>query len=162
MKNFKKLDKAEYDQVWDKFYDLFDFKPSINIFPAIKTTLPQLKLDIKDCFSSDFPIDKLEGLALRLFENISLPGDRLYALDWQHECYDFDPRQEMDKDEFNEWTIPIFPNGDYYIFITKDFNNVWFGHPWEKTITLIGNNITGYGQKMMGEFIEIKLTAHNI
>ncbi|WP_414648331.1 DUF2716 domain-containing protein [Dinghuibacter sp.] len=26
-------------------------------------------------------------------------------------------------------------------FITKDRQNVWFGHPWEKTITLIGEKL---------------------
>src|SRR5215212_1330507 len=113
MMNFRILDQKEYDKVWDKFYDSFDFKPSVNDFPAIKTTIPQLKFDIKDCFSSDYPFNELELLALNLFEKISNPGDRLYALNWQHECYDFDPRQEMDRNEFGEWIIPIFPNGDY-------------------------------------------------
>jgi len=47
----------------------------------------------------------------------------------------------MDRDEFGEWVIPILPNGDYYIFLTKDFRNVWFGHAWEETITLIGHDL---------------------
>ena len=84
------------------------------------------------------PFDKLEDLALSLFVSILKPGQRLYALNWQHDCYDFDPRLEMDRDEFDEWIIPVLPNGDYHIFVTKDFQNVWFGHPWEMTITLIG------------------------
>jgi len=139
MKNFRPLDKDEYEQVWDKFYDLFDFKPSTTNFPAIKTISQQLKLNISDCFSADYPFDKLEQWALTLFCRISNSDERLYALDWQHEFYDFDPRQEIDKDEFDEWTVPVFPNGNYYIFLTKDFKNVWFGHPWEQIITLIGN-----------------------
>jgi hypothetical protein len=34
--------------------------------------------------------------------------------------------------------ISFIPDGEYYIFISKDHQNVWFGHPWEKTVTLIG------------------------
>jgi len=142
MVNFRRLNQEEYDKVWDKFYELFHFRPSISIFPAITTDRPQLKFAIKNCFSQNFPLGKLEEYALNLFTSISKPGDRFYALDWQHECYDFDPREKMDKDEFDEWIIPVLPNGDYYIFLTKDFNNIWFGHPWEQTITLIGEDIT--------------------
>jgi hypothetical protein len=153
MINFRRLNQEDYDEVWDKFYSLFHFKPSINHFPAITTDKPQLKFDIKKCFSQDFPIDKLEEYALNLFTLISQPGDRLYALDWQHDCYDFDPRKQMDRDQFDEWTVPVLPNGDYYIFLTKDFNNVWFGHPWEQTITLIGENIIKQRQKLDSEFL---------
>src|SRR5437870_732528 len=152
MTNFRRLNKDEYDKVWDKFYDLFHFKPSINDFPAIKTDRPQLKFDIKNCFSKDYPLDKLEKYALNLFAAVSEPGDRLYALDWQHDCYDFDPREQMDRGQFDGWVVPILPIGDYYIFLTKDFNNVWFGHPWEQTITLIGEDIVSEGQKPEGDF----------
>ena len=100
MTNFRRLNQDEYDKVWEKFYDLFHFKPSINHFQAINTDRLQLKFDIKNCFSQDFRVDKLEEYALTLFNSISKPGDRLFALDWQHECYDFDPRKKMDRDEF--------------------------------------------------------------
>jgi hypothetical protein len=159
MMNFRSLNQEESNKVWDKFYDLFDFKPSVNTFPAVKTTTAQLKFDIKDCFSSDYPFDKLEQLALNIFDKISKPGERLYALDWQHECYDFDSRQDMDRNEFGEWIIPIFPNGEYYIFLTKDFNNIWFGHPWEQTITLIGDNIVKFGRQIKEDIEGIKITC---
>ena len=134
MTNWRELNEIEEKQVWDTFYNLFDFKPSIKKFPGIKTSLPTKKFSTKKYFSLDAPLDKLETLALTLFRSVSKPGERLYALNWHHQCYDFDPRLEMDRDEFNEWIIPIFPNGDYYIFLTKDFHNVWFGHPWEKSM----------------------------
>jgi hypothetical protein len=152
MTNFRKLSREEYDQVWDRFYDSFKFKPSINEFPAITTDRPQLKFNIANCFSPGYPLDKLEEFAISLFHNISRPGDRLFALDWQHECYDFDPRKEMDRDEFGDWIVPVLPNGDYYIFLAKDFNNVWFGHPWEQTITLIGDEMVANARKIQNGF----------
>lgn len=141
MKNWQQLTEIEQKEVWDNFYRIFDFSPSIDNFPGIRTSLPYKKYSITKYFSSDVSTAKLEDLALTLFTKISNPGDRLYALDWQHSCYDFDPRLEMERDEFGEWVIPILPNGDYHIFLTKDFKNVWFGHPWEQTITLIGQDI---------------------
>src|SRR5690606_7547036 len=116
MNNFRKLNSEEYNKTWDKFYDMFHFKPSTNQFPAIRAFEPQLKFDISKCFSADYPYFKIEQFALNLFTSISEPGDRLYALDWQHECYDFDPRAQMDRNEFTEWIVPVLPNGDYFIF----------------------------------------------
>jgi len=153
MINFSLLDQEEYDKVWNKFYELFHFHPSTTHFPGITTDRPQFKFNIKNCYSQDFPFSKLEEFALSLFISVSKPGDRLYALDWQHECYDFDPRRQMDKDEFGEWKVPVLPNGDYSIFLTKDFYNIWFGHPWEQTITLVGEDIVKEAQRRDYNFL---------
>ncbi len=158
MNNFRLLDQNEYDKVWDIFNELFDFKPSICLFPAIRTKKPQLKFDISGNYNLNFPYDKLENLALSLFLKITKPGDRIYALDWMHSCYDFDPRQQMDRDEFGEWVVPIFPNGDYYIFLSKDFENTWFGHPWEQTITLAGEALVKHGNELKAAFEKINIT----
>jgi hypothetical protein len=156
MNNFRNIDEKEQCEVWDKFYNLFNFKPSTTIFPGISTSRPELKFDIENCYSKVYPFVQLEQWALKLFRNITKPTERLYALDWHHQCYDFDPRQKMEKDKFDEWIVPVFPNGDYYIFLTKDFKNVWFGHPWEKTITLIGQEIVKYGTEMRIDFENLK------
>jgi hypothetical protein len=47
----------------------------------------------------------------------------------------------LPNDQTNSLVPSFVPDGDYYIFLTKDFQNVWFGHPWEKTITLIGDKL---------------------
>ena len=31
--------------------------------------------------------------------------------------------------------------------------NIWFGHPWEQTITLIGNDIVKQAQKLNKDFL---------
>ena len=157
MNNWRIIDTNEYNLVWDKFYKLFKFKPSVTEFPAVVSTLPQIKFDISKLYTNNkFILNELEQMALTLFINISKPSERLYALDWQHECYDFDPRLEMERNQFDEWIVPIFPNGDYYIFLTKDFKNLWFGHPWEMTITLIGSEITNFGRSLLKDYNLLK------
>jgi hypothetical protein len=72
--------------------------------------------------------------------------DEIIILDWQHECFFANPRQitvdTMLPNDNTSIMVPSFiPDGDYYIFVTKDFENIWFGHPWEKTITIIGDKL---------------------
>jgi hypothetical protein len=141
MANFQPIAEVEADLVWNKFYALFKFNPGPTVFPAIHSGQPQIKLDISELFNDVRLIKELEVAAHSVFIRISEPGERLYALDWQHQCYDFDPRKPFERDEYNDWIVPVFPNGDYYIFLKKDFSNVWFGHPWEQTVTLIGSSI---------------------
>ena len=40
-----------------------------------------------------------------------------------------------------EWPVPVFPNGDYYIFARPDFSTGTFGHPWEKTLCVFGSEL---------------------
>ena len=155
MGNRRELAEKEYNAVWDKFYEIFDFKPSTTKFPGIRTTFPQLKLSLKHD-SSDNEVDKFYELAYQLFVKITGEGERLYGLDWQHECCDFDPRQSTKGER-----IPIYPDGDYAIVLTKDFKNVWFGHPWEDTITIIGEKFVLEASKMLNEFEKIKITVYN-
>jgi hypothetical protein len=156
MTNFQQLSQEEYQIAWDRFYALFHFKPDVKNFPAVESGKPSLTFTIRDFLSPGYVPDELEKFAIQLFRGITKPGERLYALDWQHPCYDFDPRKEMDRDEFDEWIVPVVPNGDYYIFLTKDFTNIWFGHPWEETITLIGNDIVNKAEEINPIFLKIK------
>ncbi|WP_081387737.1 MULTISPECIES: DUF2716 domain-containing protein [Paenibacillus] len=40
-----------------------------------------------------------------------------FALYWYRECFWFNPNLPNGE---REWTIPFYPNGDYYIFFPKD------------------------------------------
>ena len=83
--------------------------------------------------------------AIEAFIEITTPGEEIYALDWQHECYYYDPRKlrapDMLNDASNIPKISFIPDGEYNIFVTMDFENIWFGHPWEQTVTIIGNKL---------------------
>jgi hypothetical protein len=135
------FEESEYKKVWDRFYDQFAFKPSVyrRDFPAIKEPSPSITYEF------DYPIetetiDDLDNKTLSAFLSIVSPGDALCVLDWHHDCYWFRPHIP-----FREWEIPVLPNGDYYIFLAKDFSYGIFGHPWERTICV-------WGKELLSEF----------
>jgi len=167
MSSWHKLTSEENHRTWDLFYEEFKFRPSIDSkdWPSIETDLPQLKLDIMECYREGYDqgcFNILEELAKEIFKNITEVNEHMFALDWQHPGYEFDPRKEFPIDpKFKEWPVPVLPNGDYYIFLTQDFQNLWFGHPWEETITLIGKDIVTAGRERMAEFNRMKFWLMN-
>jgi len=144
MRNWVPLSKNEYGQIWDRIYRDFKFKPSTSIFPSFKVPHPYITFNISDYFGESTDLDaydELEGRVLDAFIECTMRGEYILALDWQHECYWINPRLAFERDEFGEWAIPIFPNGDYYFFIQKDFKWGFLGHPWEESITIFGNEL---------------------
>jgi len=147
-----KLEKSEYAEVWDKFYQQFKFKPSVDEkdWPGIREPSASVTYDISN-FWKDFTEEKYYDLhqkALQVFQNCTKTDEVMYALDWQHECYKFNPHLPLDTVPYkphesasmlNQWLIQIIPDGDYSIFLTKDFKNGLFGHPWQQTICVFGN-----------------------
>lgn len=151
MKNLIPISQEDYDNIWDRFYEDFSFNPSIkpSDWPSIKTDKPNFKFSIADLWGYTYSEAKRISFlkkAIDAFISITNPGDEIIVLDWNHECFYSDPRKMttsmMIPDDNSSIMIPSFiPDGDYYIFITKDFKNIWFGHPWEKTITIIGERL---------------------
>ena len=146
------------DRVWEHFYHEYAFRPSVYAkdWPSVQPKGYHLKLDISACFGTErMPAceARVEEFAKTLFLRLTRPGDRLIALDWQHECFDFDPRQGWSEE--GAWTIPVFPDGDYYIFLTPDLANIWFGHPWEQSVTLLGEGISRLADALKDEFGDI-------
>jgi Protein of unknown function (DUF2716) len=141
MEAWELLSETEYDTVWDKFYEQFDFKPSVHRqdFPSIKEPSPSITFEFN--FPVSFEIlNDLDDKTLSAFVSLTEEKNALYALDWQHSSYWFRPYLP-----FTEWRIPVLPNGDYYIFLAEDFSFGLFGHPWEQTICV-------WGEKLLTEF----------
>jgi hypothetical protein len=64
------------------------------------------------------------------------PDEQLYALDWQHIGYRFDPRRVDGRGP--RWPGGVFPDGDYALYLTSDLRFGTFGHPWEETLCVFG------------------------
>lgn len=78
------------------------------------------------------------------------PGDRLYALDWQHSAFLYDPRDPEEQksvrleDEAGEYWAEfplVYPDGDYCFFLDEDFRFGCLGHPWRKELWVFGETL---------------------
>ena len=85
------------------------------------------------------------------------PDERLYALDWQHSAFLYDPRNEEEQksvrleDEAGEYWAEFpfyYPDGDYYFFLDEGFHFGYLGHPWRKEVWV-------FGEKLLPEIAKI-------
>jgi hypothetical protein len=153
---WQELSSVESSGVWDRFYDRFQFRPSVlpEQWPGIAEPEPSVT------YRFEYPSDPgevvdLHESALAAFRACTPPGGRMVVLDWQHACYRFSPHVSFEEwerpDLRNEgflpvqpidfadlWLVPVFPNGDYSVFLAPDLSWGLFGHPWEQTICVFG------------------------
>ncbi|WP_256762466.1 DUF2716 domain-containing protein [Cohnella sp. WQ 127256] len=136
--NWIPLDNDEYRNVWDRFYEEFNFKPSVypSDWPTFLEKTPFITYDISNYREED--IDDLTDKCVLAFKGSTQSNEYIYALDWQHESFLFNPHLETNNDK---WTIGFYPDGDYYLFLKKDFSWGYLGHPWEQTICIFGEEL---------------------
>lgn len=135
------IPENQLDLIWERFSNRFRFRPSVSSFPGITEPVPSVTYSVAGAFASledAHPItDDLDDAALRVSSTMAGPSGRVIALDWQHECYYFEPSRHDGR-----WRIPALPYGEYSIFISEDMADGWFGHPWEETICVFGHRAT--------------------
>lgn len=138
--NWIKLEGQEYEDIWESIYSKLSFnvkdKESI-----IRLPIPNLRYDISMFYDDNFDeylYDELHEVSLHNFKKLD---SSIYALDWQHDCFVFNPNQPFELNEFNEWLIPVFPNGDYCFFVTKELSNGIFSDGINQKIYLWGENL---------------------
>lgn len=145
------LSEKEHDSVWAVMYSRFAFFPRIEPrnFPGFKEPAPSITFSCSEVYGEEdrfLALNKnLHENMLTIFQQIIQPGDYLYALNWHHPCYKFFPHKDFDTREILEWSaewpVPILPNGDYYIFLEKNFEFGILGHPWEQSMCIFGDKL---------------------
>ncbi|WP_222105925.1 DUF2716 domain-containing protein [Catellatospora sichuanensis] len=152
------------DEYWTPFHRRFDFRPGMHSGrPAIAEPVPSVTVDLGPIFAArshpEFAagaraVNSLTLLALvRMFE----PDTSLVVLDWQHQTHRFWPdRLACQPDP--QWQTEVFPNGDYYIFLTEDMSTGTFGHPWEQTLCVFGEPLVSALVPLLTSWLPIKRT----
>ncbi|SMX28161.1 hypothetical protein TRP8649_02276 [Pelagimonas phthalicica] len=136
-KNWQELSRFEEDRIWERVYKVLGFNPSIykENFPGFKEPEPSVTYSFSTIWGDEF--DRLEAdleaRAKALFKEATPKGKLIYALDWNHPCYQFDPHSSGE-----DWLIPALPDGDYHLFLSQSFSFGWLGHPWEQTVCIFG------------------------
>jgi hypothetical protein len=138
----------ECSVAWNYLYGDLSFRPNVSpeSWPGIHEPHPSVTYAIGHIYTGDeVKATRLEeDLArktLAAFRVCTRTNQRLYALDWQHYCYWFYPHRSFTADDLESWSVPILPNGDYFIFLNEDFSFGIFGHPWEQTMCVFGQRL---------------------
>lgn len=134
------LNEKLYNEIWDKINNDYKFCPSIN-----KKVKP-FNFDV------EYVCYKLKSLwnveQEKRVNNIfkSLSNENIYALDWKHECFEYNPSENIeyqyhyydDNRNVEVYFPSYYPDGDYHFFISKNWDYGMFGHPWRKELYIFG------------------------
>ena len=143
---YKVLTDEQYKLVWDKFEKNFTFNPSIHSkdWPSLITPTPSITYSFKDyMFNDDF--DYYDEWLICGLRELCL-NESLYALDWQHDSFEFTI------EEYADLPIGLYPDGDYFIFLRKDFSSGVFTHPWEESVCIFGKELLNILKKYPAPF----------
>ena len=150
------LNEQETRAVWDRVYTQLRFRPDSRyrghslLWWRRPFRLPKPWAVYALDGASQEQIEQTEAAVKRCLLAVTEPGERLYALDWQHGAFLFDPRNEEEQqsvrleDEAGEYWAEFpfyYPDGDYYFFLDKDFRFGYLGHPWRKEIWIFGEKL---------------------
>ena len=124
-------DTPEYDLVWDKVYGILKFTPSVD-----RSIMPFEKKEEYAIYSFDFyeiaeNRINLEEVIGNIFVDISEDDTKMYALDWQHSAFLYNPKNKEEQKSFwkednRYWGggyyaffPPFIPDGDYLKFLLR-------------------------------------------
>ncbi|MEV0698398.1 DUF2716 domain-containing protein [Saccharopolyspora sp. NPDC050389] len=149
VERLRHLTEPERADAWNRFDAEFDFRPSVQVFPAIAEPSPSVtwSLDALHDDPGDRELDRLVDLVQDGLAACSAPGEALLILDWQHTCYGLRPDlpatdmflpRVLEGRSREGWPFSPYPDGDYYIFLAKDLRFGTFGHPWEHSLCVFG------------------------
>ncbi|MFV0394278.1 MAG: DUF2716 domain-containing protein [Coprobacillaceae bacterium] len=151
------LSDDESDKVWTGIFNNFSFQPSINTSTkAFDFGIPYDIYDLKksmvywDCKQTN---ELIKNIFIKCMGN----DEYMYALDWQHSCFRYNPRitklkdnSKFIKDEryrhggYNAYFLEFYPDGDYYFFIAKDLSWGYLTHPWQNKVWIYGEKCIDY------------------
>ena len=147
---YELLEKEINDNLWKRIISDYKFKSS---FDFGNTTY--YEYDIKEA-----NIDNYNTIMNEIFLSILESDEIIYVLDWKHQGFSLDPRIKklhpnvsytINNDEvfvnnvngniFFERLPTYYPDGDYYFFLSSKNNWMYFSHPRQKKIWIIGDSL---------------------
>ncbi|GGQ83639.1 hypothetical protein GCM10010166_62250 [Couchioplanes caeruleus subsp. azureus] len=148
------------DPYWASFNQRFAFRPGMRSWPAIEEPGPSVTIDLEPIFAGGHAqfasgAAAVDSLTLAALTRVLDADTGLVVLDWQHQSYRFWPHRFACQPH-QQWPTTVFPNGDYYIFLTEDMNTGTFGHPWEQTLCVFGEPLVSALVPTLTSWLPIK------
>lgn len=150
------LEEPEVRAIWERIYEELDFEPSIRKHvPPFQLSAPYLILDLD--YASEEQLNRLFAEVPQAFSRCLGEDGWIYALDWQHSGFRYDPRLPITEHDhwvederfrrlgggYNAYFPDFYPDGDYYFFVQRDLEWGWLGHPWRREIWIFGAPLLG-------------------
>lgn len=137
------VDKGLYKRIWDKIYSDYSFYPSVD---------GQGNWLEPDGVFKKFRLEMLWDENQEAIVNTILCdviGEEMYALDWKHDCFLFNPNERIpygyqyfdSERKCNVYFPEYYPDGDYHFFVSKDWHFGLYGHPWRKELIVVGEKL---------------------
>jgi hypothetical protein len=126
---WRRLDDAEFERLWA----LASTQP-IETIPARTYRIPA-------SFDSRAPeaqrlLAEFHATLLQIFRDCLPVGRKLYALDYHHPSYEFDPHVPFDPGSV--WPVSVLPEGDDTTYVSED-RAIGTGSTWDPpTLTFFG------------------------
>jgi hypothetical protein len=84
--------------------------------------------------------------------------ESVVVLDWHHQTYRCLPHRIRDEEAPDEmWPTGIYPDHDYYIWLAEDLRYGTFGHSWEPSLCVFGEElfaaVTELGDEPLGRIL---------
>lgn len=160
------LDRNIEDNIWDEIKKRFRFYSIENI--RIKPIVHNIKYEVFKFMDGKSWSDEQEKIVNNIFKEIS--NNDIYALDWNHDCFEFNPREEIPlyykyydiERELWVYFPSYYPDGDYYFFISKDFSYGLLGHPWRREICVFGDEFLNKFKQHINELGLLSCNDNNI
>ena len=133
--------------LWAGFADRYQFRASISPggWPAIVEPTPSVVWDLRPVFEGDYPggftagSREVAGLVLGTVQDCTEWWESIVFHDWVHPSCLFRPHKVDEPEEVPGWDVGgLFPNGDYTIFVGRDYAFGILGHPWERSLCVFG------------------------
>lgn len=134
--------------LWSDFAESFRFRAGTKSkdWPAIAEPAPSVVWDLSPIFAGACPGGFLAGalavagLVLGTLQDCTDRYETVAFHDWVHPSGLFRPHYVDGPQEVSGWdTGGLFPNGDYTIFVGRDYAFGILGHPWEQSLCVFGD-----------------------
>lgn len=167
------LNDEQNKVVWNRVYNELKFHPECGdrnskaLFPPFVINKNFVVYGIENINADE--TEKMDLLISKAFIKCTKPGERIFALDWHHSSFLYNPRNDDNQQSFfvsderymgggyYAYFPLYYPNGDYYFFISEDFRFGYLTHPWRKEVWVFGDELIKEFEKFYKSIGWIKL-----
>jgi hypothetical protein len=153
MRSDLQLNEEQYRDIWVWVDENMSFRPHCrkghDFFPWKPFEIPVRHVVYGFENMKKEHADVMDDLIDQAFLNVTKEGQRIYALDWQHDGYLYDPRQFRKEPHY--WFPGYYPDGDYYFHIDEYLQFGYLSHPWRQEVWIFGDALIEEFQRIYSQ-----------